>query len=85
MKSKFYVYIICSKKNNQIYIGVTQNLAKRLFDHNNNLSGYTKYKGPWELIWYSVFFNREKAEEFEKYLKSHSGRAFINKRIINPA
>ncbi|MDX2095626.1 MAG: GIY-YIG nuclease family protein, partial [Alphaproteobacteria bacterium] len=37
---------------------------------------------PWELVWYCAFPDKYKALEFEKYLKSHSGRAFANKRLL---
>ena len=39
-----------------------------------------KFK-PWELVWYCAFPHKYKALEFEKYLKSHSGRAFAKKRL----
>jgi putative endonuclease len=83
MKTKFYVYILCSKKDNTIYVGLTKDLSKRITEHNNGLSKYTKTKLPWELLWYCVFFDRRKARSFEKYLKSGSGRAFLYKRLIS--
>jgi len=36
---------------------------------------------PWELVWYCAFPDKYRALEFEKYLKSHSGRAFAKKRL----
>ena len=83
MDAKFYVYIIQSKKDKSIYIGQTNNLSQRIYDHNNGFSTYTKRKTKWDLVWYSVFNNRLKAERFEKYLKTGSGRAFIKKRLMN--
>ncbi len=82
MERKYYVYIIQSKKDKSIYIGFTTNLTRRIKEHNNNFSGYTKSKSPWSLIWYCVFADELSAKSFEKYLKSGSGKAFIQKRII---
>lgn len=53
----------------------------RLEQHNSGTSFHTKKYGPWELIFYAVFQNKLKAIEFEKYLKSHSGRIFMQKRL----
>jgi len=83
MENKYYVYVLKCKEDNSIYIGFTRNLAKRLWEHKNKLSNYTKSKNDWELLWYCVFDNENNAINFEKYLKSHSGRIFI-KRRINP-
>ncbi|OGB84553.1 excinuclease ABC subunit C [candidate division TM6 bacterium RIFCSPHIGHO2_12_FULL_32_22] len=78
-----YVYIIKSINfPDQIYVGHTQDLAKRISNHNSGTTSHTdKYK-PWRLIMYLCFSNEIKAVEFEKYLKSHSGRAFRDKRLI---
>ncbi len=79
----YYVYILKSINfPNQIYVGSTQNLKKRLSNHNSGTTPHTaKYK-PWELITYSAFNCEKKALSFEKYLKSHSGRAFATKRLL---
>ena len=83
MNKKFYVYIIQSKTNESLYIGQTSNLSRRIYEHNNDLSGYTKHKSPWDLVWYCVFNYKHQAERFEKYLKTGSGRVFIKKRLMN--
>jgi len=46
------------------------------------MSKYTKGKGPWGLVWFAAFDNKEKALSFEKYLKQGSGYAFVRKRFI---
>ena len=78
-----YVYIIQSiNYPGQIYLGCTKNLDKRLSNHNSGTTTHTdKYK-PWKLIVYIAFTNKERAYEFEKYLKSGSGRAFRDKRLV---
>jgi len=78
----WYVYIIRSTESRtQEYIGATADLKRRMADHNAGKSAHTAKFAPWELVWYSAFPNKYKALEFEKYLKSHSGRAFAKKRL----
>ena len=78
----YYVYILKSEKIKKYYSGVTDNLKRRLKEHNSGNSNFTSWSGPYKLVWYSVFNNKEKAYSFEKYLKSSSGFAFRNKRLI---
>ncbi|HTS39088.1 MAG TPA: GIY-YIG nuclease family protein [Xanthobacteraceae bacterium] len=78
----WYVYIIRSRAfPTQEYTGATADLKKRMADHNAGKSTHTAKFIPWELVWYSAFPEKYKALEFEKYLKSHSGRAFARKRL----
>ena len=79
-----YVYLIQSMPfPKQKYTGITDDLKKRLADHNSGKSVHTaKYK-PWKLIAYLGFANEGKAREFERYLKSGSGRAFAKKHFWN--
>jgi putative endonuclease len=61
--------------------GATSDLKQRLPDHNAGKSTHTAKFKPWKLVWYCAFPDKYKALEFEKYLKSHSGRAFAKKRL----
>lgn len=78
----FYVYLIRSLAfPNQTYVGFSENLKKRLETHNSGGSTHTaKYK-PWKLITYMGFSNEINARQFEKYLKSGSGRAFAKRHL----
>jgi predicted GIY-YIG superfamily endonuclease len=77
-----YVYILKSEDHsNQEYIGATSDLKKRITDHNSGQSKHTSKYAPWNLIWYCAFEDKMKAYDFEKYLKSHSDKAFANKRL----
>jgi putative endonuclease len=79
----YFVYILKSINFlNKTYIGYTLNIQSRLKTHNNGGSIYTKDYRPWELVFYCGFQDKLKAMEFEKYLKSHSGRAFTEKRLL---
>jgi len=79
----YFVYIIRSLHfPDKIYVGKTGDLQKRLANHNCGTTPHTaKYK-PWEIISYFAFKKEERAVQFEVYLKSHSGRAFRDKRLI---
>ena len=77
----WYVYILkCS--DNSFYTGCTNSLKDRLEKHNKGQVHYTKGKLPIELITYIAFTDKYKAYNLEKYLKSDSGIAFRNKRLI---
>jgi putative endonuclease len=79
----YYVYIIKSIRFPEIiYVGFTSNVSFRLKTHNNGGSIYTKEYKPWELLFNCCFSDKLKAIAFEKYLKSHSGKAFLQKRLI---
>ena len=78
-----YVYIIRSINHpQQIYVGRTTNLAKRLSNHNVGTTPHTKKYKPWELVIELGFKDEIKAITFEQYLKSGSGRAFRDKRLL---
>ena len=78
-----YVYLIRSIADpSQIYIGATSDLKQRITDHNSGKSTHTSKFAPWELEFYIAFPEKTMAYEFEKYLKTHSGRAFANKRLM---
>lgn len=78
-----YVYIIRSLTDEaRTYTGATGDLKQRLADHNAGKSTHTAKYMPWELAFYAGFPDKMLAYEFEKYLKSHSGRAFANKRLL---
>jgi putative endonuclease len=77
----WYVYILkCC--DGTYYTGCTQELDSRLSKHQKGLVHYTKDKLPVMLITYIAFSEKYKAYQFEKYLKSGSGTAFRNKRLI---
>lgn len=78
----FYVYLIRSTSHpEQKYIGVTDDLKKRLNDHDSGYSIHTSKYLPWELINYFAFHSKNAAIEFEKYLKTGSGYAFAKRHF----
>ena len=76
-----FTYVLKSEYSNHWYVGVTSNARRRLAEHNAGKSVYTQKFRPWKLRMCVTFQMREKAEKFERYLKSHSGRAFMKKHF----
>ncbi len=75
------VYVLTNKEG-KLYKGITSDLNKRLWYHNNNLSGYTKNKGPWKLVYKEEYSSKKTALIREKFLKSGKGRELL-KNIIH--
>ena len=66
----YYVYILASKKNGTLYIGVTNDLARRIWEHREGLvEGFTKRYGVHQLVWYCRHDTEEAAIRQEKVLK----------------
>lgn len=77
-----YVYLLRSEAHpQQRYVGLTVDLRERLADHNAGKSQHTSKYAPWSIVTYVAFSDRNKAEAFERYLKSGSGHAFARKRL----
>ncbi|SDL55539.1 GIY-YIG catalytic domain-containing protein [Salinimicrobium catena] len=81
MELPYAVYILkCS--TGQYYIGFTEDIQKRLKKHQKGEVHFTKDKLPVELIHLSPFPDKKKACDFERYLKTGSGAAFHQKRLL---
>jgi putative endonuclease len=79
----YYVYIIRSRNNpEKLYTGYTMDIKKRIKRHNKGDSPHTSKYKPWDIAYLSLFVDESKAHDFEKYLKTASGKAFRNKRLI---
>lgn len=77
----FYVYIL-KLNNGKHYIGYSSNLKSRISEHLMGNVRKTKNFRPLVFIYYSAFQNKKRALQFEHYLKTPSGFAFRNKRLI---
>ena len=70
MDKNSYVYILCSKRNGTLYIGVTSNLIKRIWQHKNKVvEGFTKKYNVDRLVYYELTEDVESAINREKQLK----------------
>jgi putative endonuclease len=76
------VYVIKSRTRNYTYVGQTNDIDRRLFDHNNGYNKTTKPYCPFELIYSESAPDRTVAREREKFLKSTSGKRFL-KNLLN--
>ena len=78
----YYVYLLRSEAHpTQQYVGGTTDLKQRLLDHNRGKSPHTSKFAPWAVVAYFAFAERKTATDFERYLKSGSGRAFAERHF----
>ncbi len=79
----YYIYILRSKKDKNIYTGYTQNLKQRVKEHNKGKVIATKNRRPFELIYYEAYLNQQDATNREKYFKTGWGRNHLKKALKN--
>ena len=69
-EKQYYIYLITNKRNTTLYIGVTSNLIKRIYQHKNkSVEGFSSKYNLNKLVYYEVFHSIEEAIKREKYLK----------------
>jgi putative endonuclease len=78
----YFVYVLKSIVEKKSYVGITDNLKRRLIQHNLGNSFYTRRYKPWKIIYSEKFEDRELAREREKYLKSCAGRKYLKKFVF---
>ena len=77
----YYVYVIQSEKFQRRYKGVSDNLSRRLAEHNSGKTKSTRAFCPWTLVYFEEFELFEEARARELYFKSAAGRRFLNEKI----
>ena len=77
----FYVYVLQSLKDGQFYTGYTDDLKRRVAEHDGGLNISTRPRRPFELIYYEACHNEKDALAREKYLKSGMGKRYIKNRL----
>ncbi|UPQ80784.1 GIY-YIG nuclease family protein [Flavobacterium azooxidireducens] len=70
----FFVYAISSLERNYIYVGLTDDLERRFFEHNSGRNKTTKPYKPFKLIYFEEYATRIEARTREKYFKSGIGK-----------
>ena len=73
----FTVYILKSEKDNKRYIGFTQDLSRRILEHNNGMVKSTRNRKPFELVYTEEFESKSEAMIREKFFKTGKGREFL--------
>ena len=77
----YYTYVLKSLKDGKLYVGYSENLKKRINEHNSGLVEATKNRRPFILVYYEACLDKDKAICREKYFKTGYGRRFLKERI----
>ena len=77
----WYVYVLKSQITRQRYTGYTNDLWKRISEHNAGKNKSTKHGILWKLIYYEACYNKYDAYAREKYLKFGMGKRYLNNRL----
>lgn len=72
----FFIYILLSKKDKNFYVGFTQDVEKRLLEHNSGKVRSTKNRTPFIIVHVEEYKTKEEAIKREKYLKGKGGIKF---------
>jgi len=78
----WYVYILRSSRDNNLYVGSTNGTNRRLNEHNSGKVDSTKNRTPFSLEAYFAVKDKSRVIELEQYFKTGSGRALLQKRIL---
>jgi putative endonuclease len=79
----YFVYVLQSDKDKRFYTGLTQDLKKRIDEHNAGASKATKARIPLKHVYYESCMNYKDATKRERYLKTTWGKRYIKNRIKN--
>jgi putative endonuclease len=77
----YYVYVLKSQVNGDIYVGFTSDLKKRFREHNNGEVKATKGYRPWQLVYYEAYKGKSDATKREKQLKEHKPKSDLLRQI----
>ncbi len=77
----WWVYVLRSLKNGRLYVGSTNDLGRRLAEHDSGKSKYTRHIRPLQLVYNEVCSERLEARRRERYLKSGRGREFLKLKM----
>ena len=77
----YFVYAIKSEKDGRVYVGFSENVHRRLKEHNSGKTKSTKGYRPWKLIFTKECETRIQARELEKYYKSGIGKEKLKKMV----
>jgi len=78
----FFVYVLESLKDGERYIDYTNNLKRRLEEHQKGLNFSTKFRLPFNLVYFEGCLNQADAKRREDYLKTTQGRRFLGLRLL---
>ena len=79
----YFVYVLKSEKDGNIYIGITNDLHRRISQHNRGANLSTKHRRPLRIVYEERVKDRAEARRRKKYLKSGIGRKWLKSNIVN--
>ncbi|MCF8322272.1 MAG: GIY-YIG nuclease family protein [Flavobacterium sp.] len=79
---EYFVYVLKSELDGRPYKGHTENIDKRIKEHNSGRIISTKGYKPWKLVYFQTFQTRGEAVLREKYFKTGSGREFLKEKLM---
>lgn len=79
----FYTYVLQSLSDDNNYVGYTNNLGRRIEEHNKGKNFSTKTRTPFKLVYFEACLNEDDAKQREQYLKDTIGRRYLGKRLHN--
>jgi len=79
----YYLYIFKSLKDNNLYVGTTNDIEKRLKEHNNGKSKSTKLRRPFQLVHKEIYKTLSEARKREWYLKNHPTGQRLKKKLAS--
>ncbi|VAW10553.1 hypothetical protein MNBD_BACTEROID03-1763 [hydrothermal vent metagenome] len=77
----YFVYVLQSEVDGRLYKGMTNNLEKRIGQHNSGKNRSTKGFLPWRIVYHEIFSDSKSARAREKYFKSGIGRDFLKDKL----
>ncbi len=80
----YFIYILYSASANKYYVGHTDNLERRLFEHNNGMTRFTSnIASDWKIMYTETFESRTLAAKREREIKARKSRVYIQSLIAN--
>ncbi len=73
----YHFYVLRSETTGRFYVGHTENLTRRIFEHNNNRTPSIKNRGPWTLFHSEEYPTRSEASQRERYVKRMKSHHYI--------
>jgi putative endonuclease len=81
MEDKWIVYVLKSLRDGKRYTGMTSDFCRRLCEHQRGKTKSTRFRGPFQVLYFENCATRADARAREKYLKSPAGRRFLVTKV----